>query len=200
MAVLWSERHENACKVTPITPDNTYSHVLGGHGAHPLALDAVTLRPETAADEDFLYVVYASTRTEELAVVPWTYEQKDAFLRQQYAAQYAHYHNSGYYPNPTFLIVEVGGHAAGRLYVHRSGGEILVVDIALLPAYRGAGIGSALLNDLLAEAGRTGAVVRLHVEPWNRAVRLYERLGFRHTGEEGLYWTMERSPGEAADD
>lgn len=180
--------------MTLIKPQEHISHLTDDDVGRFSGPDAVTLRPATADDADFLYTVYVSTRTEELAAVPWTVEQKDAFLRQQFAAQHSHYHNSTYYPNPTFLVVEIAGHPAGRLYVHRSRGEILIVDIALLPHYRGRGIGTALLNDLAAEADASAAAVRLHVEPWNRAVRLYERLGFRRTGEQGLYWTMERSP------
>jgi len=154
----------------------------------------IRLRAVRAEDEPFLYEVYASTRTEELAVVPWTAEQKDAFLRMQFAAQHTHYRDPAYYPNPTFLVVELDGDPAGRLYLHRSAGELLIVDIALLPEYRGQGVGTRLMRDLVVEADESGATVRLHVEPWNPAVRLYERLGFRCSGEGGIYQPMERPP------
>ena len=57
-----------------------------------------------------------------------------------------------------------------------------------------AGLGSALLGELLAEADRAGKPVRLHVEPFNPALRLYQRLGFTHVGDAGVYWFMERWP------
>src|SRR5215471_14895823 len=43
----------------------------------------VTLRPVTESDDDFLLAVYASTRAEEMARVPWTAEQKEEFMRGQ---------------------------------------------------------------------------------------------------------------------
>jgi len=45
------------------------------------------------------------------------------------------------------------------------------------PAYRNAGIGSALLHAVMAEATQAGKPVRIHVETQNPALRLYTRLG-----------------------
>jgi ribosomal protein S18 acetylase RimI-like enzyme len=74
--------------------------------------------------------------------------------------------------------------------------EIRVVDVALLPAARGRGIGTALLRDLLAEGARTGKKVSIHVERFNRALGLYRRLGFGEVEENGPYLLMEwRPPG-----
>src|SRR5215471_9202075 len=53
--------------------------------------EQVTLRPVTAADDDFIFNCYASTRAQELAQVPWSPEQKEAFVRMQYRAQKQHY-------------------------------------------------------------------------------------------------------------
>ena len=49
--------------------------------ALPAALlsQGFALRPETEADLPFLMQLYASTRAEELAAVPWSAEQKAAF-------------------------------------------------------------------------------------------------------------------------
>ena len=76
---------------------------------------------------DFLRRVYASTRTEEMAMVPWSEEQKAAFCRMQFEAQHAHYHT--HYPNAAYDILQQGGREIGRLYVDRSETEILVMDI-----------------------------------------------------------------------
>ena len=105
------------------------------------------LRPVTEADGPFLLGVYASVRADELALVAWTPEQKDAFVRQQFAAQDAHY-RAHYADGSTHDVIEVDGEAAGRLYVHRGPGDIRVVDIALLPACRRRGIGELLLRRL----------------------------------------------------
>jgi ribosomal protein S18 acetylase RimI-like enzyme len=154
---------------------------------------AVTLRPMTAEDLPFLLRVYASTREEELAAVPWTAEQKAAFLRQQFEAQHAWWQEN--YTGATFDVIEVGGDPAGRFYVHRGPRAIRVVDIALLAAHRGSGIGARLLRELFAEGDGAGKPVSVHVEKFNRARTLYDRLGFREVEDKGVYLLMERPVG-----
>jgi ribosomal protein S18 acetylase RimI-like enzyme len=139
-----------------------------------------------------LYSIYASTRAEELAVVPWDDAQKDAFVRMQFEAQDAWYRE--HYADASFDVIVVDGEPAGRLYVHRGETEIRIVDIALLPARRGQGIGSSLLRDLLAEADAAGKSVTIHVERLNPALRLYERLGFSVAEDKGVYLFLERPP------
>jgi ribosomal protein S18 acetylase RimI-like enzyme len=146
-------------------------------------------RPIAPADEEFLYRVYASTREEELAPVPWDDEQKEAFLRMQFAAQHSHYQE--HYADARFEIVLAGEQPIGRLYVDRREDELRIIDIALLPEHRGRGIGGRLMRPLLEEAAAGGLPVRIHVERENPAMRLYERLGFRQTGDTGVYLLME---------
>lgn len=148
----------------------------------------LAFRPITEADLPFLSALYASTRTEELAVVPWTEAQKAAFLQQQFEAQHAHYQT--YYVGSDFLVIERGGGPIGRLYLRRAAKEHRIVDIALLPAHRRHGLGAALLQDLLDEAGQAGKAVTIHVEKFNPAMALYHRLGFVAAGEEGAYDLM----------
>jgi ribosomal protein S18 acetylase RimI-like enzyme len=155
-------------------------------------MDGVSLRPVEPSDEEFLYRVYAGTRTEELAVVPWDDAQKDAFLRAQFDAQSRWYRD--HYARATYQVVLVDGEPAGRLYLHRGESEIRIVDIALLPEHRGNGVGSSLLNDVLAEADSTGKRVTIHVERFNPALRLYERLGFSVAEDKGAYLFLDRSP------
>jgi ribosomal protein S18 acetylase RimI-like enzyme len=153
----------------------------------------VTLRPVAAADRDFLRTLYATTRAEELALVPWTDAEKSAFLDMQFAAQDAGYRGS--YPDGSSLVVEVDGRPVGRLFTARLPGETRIVDVALLTEHRGRGIGTHLIRAVIAEAAGEGSVVTLHVEPWNRARRLYERLGFRTVDQRGIHEFMEwRAP------
>jgi ribosomal protein S18 acetylase RimI-like enzyme len=153
---------------------------------------AHSLRPSGPDDRDFLLRVYASTREEELRLVDWSDEQKDAFVRMQFEAQDAYYRE--HYEPATFDVIEANGEPAGRLYVARWEDEIRIVDLALLPEYRSRGIGTALLNDLLEEGARTGKRVSIHVEMNNPARRLYERLGFVESGEHGVYRLLEATP------
>lgn len=147
------------------------------------------LRPVTPEDESFLASLYASTRTEELAQTNWSEEQKAMFCRMQFNAQTADYRAN--YPDASFQIIQRDGVAAGRLLVLRSAEKIHVIDIALLPEHRGAGIGTKFLRELQEEAKDAGKKLSIHVERFNPARRLYERLGFEQVEEKGVYLLME---------
>jgi ribosomal protein S18 acetylase RimI-like enzyme len=155
-------------------------------------VERVVLRPARDGDRAFLAQVYASTRADELALLPWSEEQKAAFIVHQFEAQDTHYRT--HYHGAAFDVIEVDGEPAGRLYIHRGRREIRIVDIALLPAFRGRGLGTRLLRTLIAEAEDGGRKLSIHVEMNNPARRLYERLGFRPAGEYGIHLLMERSP------
>ncbi|MCX7557405.1 GNAT family N-acetyltransferase [Xanthomonadaceae bacterium JHOS43] len=148
------------------------------------------LRSIVEADLPLLERVYASTRTEELAQTDWDDAQKAAFLHFQFHAQHQHYIT--HYADAEFFVIERDDAATGRLYLHWRASELRIVDIALLPEHRGAGIGSALLHALIDAAAARGAFVSIHVEKMNRAMALYYRLGFRKAGEHGVYDRMER--------
>lgn len=154
----------------------------------------VVLRPETPGDEAFARGVYGSTREEELELTGWTDEQKAAFVAMQYVAQRKYY--GEIYPDATYDVIVVDGEDAGRLYVARLAEEIRIVDIALLPAFRGRGVGQQLLGEVLAEAAASGRRVVIHVEQNNRARELYLRLGFVPVEDLGIYHRMEWTPAE----
>lgn len=150
------------------------------------------LRNAEPKDLDFLYRVYASTRAEEMAVVDWTADQKEAFIRMQFNAQREHY--QAHYPKAYNQIIQYDGVSIGRLIVERSQDPLLLIDIALLPEYRHAGIGTAMIKDLMDEAARLNWSITLHVEVFNPAMRLYERLGFAKVAEQGIYYEMKWQP------
>ena len=152
----------------------------------------VVLRPVCDDDEPFLLSVYASTRAEELAPVPWSAEEKAAFVAMQFEAQSAHY--AQHYDGLTSDVILVDGEPAGRLLVARWREEIRIVDITLLPAFRGRGAGSELLAELMDEATEMGTRLSIHVERHNRARGLYDRLGFKRVAETGIYLRMEWDP------
>ncbi len=152
----------------------------------------VLLRSATHEDMEFLQGVYASTRAEEMAVVPWTAEQKRGFLEMQFNAQRRSYQVQ--YPHAEYYVIQRDGLPIGRIIVDRSQQAILLMDIALLPEYRNHGIGTSLIRQLLDEGDRSGRPVQLHVEGFNPAMRLYTRLGFVKTGEVGIYFEMTRQP------
>lgn len=152
----------------------------------------ITLRPIQPEDHAFLYRVYASTRMDELAPLDWEEAQIAAFLRMQFTAQHIYYQQ--HCPAAAFDIILHNDQPIGRLYVDRRPEEIRIVDIALLPEHRHQGIGRALLEGILAEAAAARKPVRIHVEKFNPALRLYQRLGFRQLSDTGVYFLMEWLP------
>jgi ribosomal protein S18 acetylase RimI-like enzyme len=155
-------------------------------------LTEVRLRPAGNDDSELLYRIYASTRDTEMAMVPWSDDEKESFLRMQFNAQTSYWDE--HYPRTERSIIELDGRPVGRLYLDRREDEIRIVDIALLTESRGAGIGRKLLADVLAEAAAAGKAARIHVEKNNPALRLYHRLGFKITGDAGVYYLMEWQP------
>lgn len=147
------------------------------------------LRPIREDDVPFLYCLYAGTRAEEMALLDWPSNEKDAFLRMQFLAQDQYYQTR--FGGARFDVIERGDEPIGRLYVDRRADEIRLIDIALVPEHRGRGVGSALVQALLAEAAAAGKPVRIHVERLNPARRLYERLGFVERADDGIYVLME---------
>lgn len=156
------------------------------------AAAGLSYRPMTDADEPFTAAVYASTRTEELAQTGWTDAAKQAFLDHQHRAQHRHYRT--HFPEGEWLAIMRQGVDVGRLYLHATTGEIRLVDIALLPAHRGQGLGRAIVADLLAWARDLNKQVTLHVEPHNPVRRLYLRLGFASEELAGAYEFMRWRP------
>jgi ribosomal protein S18 acetylase RimI-like enzyme len=149
----------------------------------------ITLRPVGPDDHEFLVEAYASTRADELDLAPWTNEQRQAFVRSQFAAQQAHYAQK--YPEARHDIIVCNGGPVGRLYVARLDQEIRIIDITVLPAQRNVGIGTYLIEQLLDEANRTGKVTRIYVEDFNPSLRLFRRLGFSPREQNGIHLLME---------
>ena len=155
---------------------------------------AVETRPVAPEDDEFLLDVYTSTRAEELAPVPWTDEQKRAFLRMQFDAQRGEYFQR--FPGADYRVILVAGRPAGRLWVARTPRQIRLLDIALLPEFRGRGVGARLVLGLADEAQRAGLPLRHMVFQLNEgALRFYERLGFTRLELHGAYWEMEKKAG-----
>ena len=150
---------------------------------------AIALRPERPEDEAFLFAVYASTREEELAAVGWDTDTRDRFLDLQFRAMRQGYR--AMFPQAQFAIILLDARPVGRAVVDRSGAAIHLVDLALLAPERNRGIGTHLLRQWTAEAAHANRPLRLRVLKGSRTRRLYERLGFIQTADEGLYEVLE---------
>jgi RimJ/RimL family protein N-acetyltransferase len=154
----------------------------------------VALRPVGPDDRAFLIEIYGSTRADEMALVPWTDEQRQLFIEHQFTAQQNHYAQK--YPTASHDIIVSDDRPVGHLYVARLDQEIRIIDITLLPAERNAGIGSYLIKQLLDEANRSGKITRIYVEEFNPSLRLFERLGFSPSEQQGIHLLMQCNPSQ----
>lgn len=160
------------------------------------ALDLVAARPIHPGDQDFLCALYASTRAEELAVLDWPEEMRQAFLDQQFNAQHHYYRQ--HYADALWLLLLCNGQPIGRLYWWAVGSNATLIDISLVPAERGKGIGRAILARLCDAADGHGQHITLHVEPTNPALCLYLDAGFKLQADLGIHMRMLRPPGQHA--
>jgi ribosomal protein S18 acetylase RimI-like enzyme len=149
---------------------------------------------------DTLLLIYAGTRAHEMQMVDWPVEQKAAFVTQQFNAQHTYYRHQ-VYPDADYYLVQRAGATLGRLYIERRliPDTIRIIDIALLPEYRNQGIGAQIIQEVQNEARAAGKSVSIHVEKFNPAQNLYQRLGFKALHEtHGIYLYMEWQPEPSA--
>jgi GNAT superfamily N-acetyltransferase len=142
-----------------------------------LVAAGLSLRPVVGADRPFLEHLYRLVRWDEFAPTGWPDATKTAFLAQQFDFQRRQYEQV--YPGAEFHVIVHGPDPIGRIYVDRTGRDLGLIEISLLPEWRGRGIGAALLEQLQreVEAGLRDCV-SLQVAPENPARRLYQRMGF----------------------
>lgn len=153
------------------------------------SVNSIQLRPATAADEAFLLRVYKTSRGQDLRALGWDENRIDEFLELQYEAQQRFF--SSEYARALDQIIVREDKALGRLFVDRREHEIRCIDLALLPEYRDAGIGTHLLKQLQEEAGRAKKPLRLQIIRFSPALSLLERLGFVRSSETGTHFQME---------
>ncbi len=149
-------------------------------------------RPVEESDRPFLLELYASSRETELAPVPWTAEQKRAFLEMQFAAQTKAYQES--YPGATHEIVCVEGRPAGRLYLSRQPAEFHILDLLIVAEARSQGVGSRVLAEILQEANQAGKPVTIYVESFNPWLNWFRRLGFGVASEHEFLLLLQHPP------
>ena len=152
--------------------------------------DDIALRAATDADMDFLRDVFSSTRMHEFVSAGMAVEQAEPLLASQFSIQHAYYRQ--HYPHGRFDIIMQGTKNIGRLYHDWSGDVVQLIDIALLPVYRCAGVGTRLMRAIVTEAARKRMPMQLYVEFDNPVRALYCRLGFVRAGENGIYELMHR--------
>jgi ribosomal protein S18 acetylase RimI-like enzyme len=92
-------------------------------------------------------------------------------------------------------VLEMAGKPVGILKVTRQGAVWELIQIQLVPDLQGHGIGSSLIEELLPEAERANASVRLSVLKSSPALRLYECLGFEAKDEDERFFHLANHAG-----
>jgi GNAT superfamily N-acetyltransferase len=155
------------------------------------------LRRAEEDDEDFLFDVFTTTWADEVAALP-NPNLAAHVLRIQHTAQQRRF--EARYPEHERFVILHEGRRAGRLYLHRTPTMVHAIDMTLLPEFRSQGLGSRIVGDLLAVAGRNGQSVTLRVPRRNtRAIALYEVMGFRLVTVDDLDSYFEWSPSLSED-
>lgn len=152
----------------------------------------IELRNEGKKDNAFIEEVYYTTREAELSLTNWTQQQKTAFVMMQSMAQLSEYKAT--FPGAAFQIIIFNKKSAGRFYTWENENEIRLIDITILPKFRGRGIGTKLVRDLIKRADKVHKKISLHVDPANPALQLYQRLGFVYIKNNGRFNYLEKNP------
>jgi GNAT superfamily N-acetyltransferase len=148
----------------------------------PGDLPRYELRPAAAADFAIVHALrIAGLRRYVEPIWGWDEDAQQARFRAAF--------------DPTrYRLVVVAGEVVGALAVARRADAVFVADVQVAAAWRGRGIGTAVLGDVVAAAHRAGLPVALQVLHGNPARRLYERLGFRTVGETATHVLMRAEP------
>ena len=152
----------------------------------------IKLRPVEEKDTAFIEAVYRTTREVELNFTNWSEHQKNAFISMQSTAQLAEYKTK--FPGARFQVIIYNKKNAGRFFTGENETEIRLLDITLLPQFRGKGIGTDLLQQLKERSNNIQKKISLHVEATNPILKLYQRLGFIYIKNNGRHYYMERQP------
>lgn len=155
---------------------------------------SLKLLPVSHSDYSLLFEIYISSRADELKFVPWTNEQKNAFLEAQFQAQTNHYHST--YPDGSFDLIKLQDETAGRLFQAELDDEIRIIDITILPQFRNRGISTLLLSEVLESGTNKQKPVTIYLDKYSPAQNLFSRLDFIPVADDGVYCLWERKFGE----
>ncbi|MDH3582759.1 MAG: GNAT family N-acetyltransferase [Phycisphaerae bacterium] len=138
------------------------------------------LRAATPDDYEFLYDLLVATMKEYVRQI-WGWEETEQ--RERFRTRFA---------PEKFEIVVVEGQNVGAVSVERRPTELFLSEIQIQPAFQRRRLGTAIIQDLIHEAGRQALPVGLQVLKINPARGLYDRLGFAVTGETDTHYLMSR--------
>lgn len=134
-------------------------------------------RAATTEDEGFLFEVFCSAWEREALALPDPALVRH-FLRIQYISQQDRL--GARFPRLGRHVVTDHGKPVGYLLLQATPASLQLVDLALLPAFRDAGLGTALCRELMRRCREDGRTLVVRVDRRSeRAGGICERLGFR---------------------
>lgn len=157
--------------------------------------DNIALRDRGPDEEQLWKAIFIDSVRSHFEMLNLPEGELDNLLSGQYAAQTADYRSN--YPKAWNQIIVFDRADAGRAIWSTEKGDLLLIDIVVLTEYRGKGIGGAVLNWLFDKSREGQMPIRFCVEKGNRAMRLYERLGFRRIEDLNSHFQMEWRPEES---
>jgi ribosomal protein S18 acetylase RimI-like enzyme len=154
---------------------------------------ATTKRRATEADEAFLFELFKAVRSPDFEHVPISQAQRDLLMQVQYAGQIQTY--AAQYPESKHELILMDGHPVGRIWIHETPEEHRLVDIAVLPGFQSRGIGTGVLKEAIANAGKARVRLCCAVAVSNASsLRFHERLGFRMVSHDQVYYELALEP------
>jgi ribosomal protein S18 acetylase RimI-like enzyme len=158
-----------------------------------LSLNDVTTRPETNGDEDKAFLRRLFCSLDQVQPLLQMGGQAELLIDMQLKSREQQYR--AMHPGASFELILANGEPIGRLATDCSATPWTLIDIAILPDFRGHQIGTHLVGKLLQSADSSGANVRASVHADNlQARRLWLSLGFQVTEERLDYWSLLYSP------
>lgn len=135
------------------------------------------------SEEAFLYLLFASNRAPEMALMPISARDKEFLLQVQFRSMNETYRRS--FPSARYDIIELDRWPIGRIVSEVRTDCVYYIDFALLPQAQGLGVGSIVLEAALDEPRQLGLPARLRMFMHNFAAqRLYDTLGFTTIAED----------------
>jgi ribosomal protein S18 acetylase RimI-like enzyme len=140
----------------------------------------LTYRAALPEDYSFLFGLHKAAMKAHVedAFGPWDEDWQEEYFRDRF--------------DPALLqVIQLDGVDVGMLFIQERAEEIFIANLEILPQFQRQGIGTSVLRDLLAAAGRKGKLVALQVLKSNIPARnLYQRQGFGVTGENETHYIM----------
>jgi ribosomal protein S18 acetylase RimI-like enzyme len=153
------------------------------------------MRPAGPEDQGLIDALFYEDRASQFAGTGLAEAQIQMLVGMQargrsttYAAQYP--------AAEDWILLDEEEQPVGRLLLDRHSDRWRIVDIAVLMARHGQGLGARVLRECQRQAVAAGARLELQVRPENPARRLYERLGFEVVSEDAvaaeMVWNQSR--------